>query len=171
MIDRERERHTKGEREGGRERERGREGREGERERERVGGRERETEREREGGEGGRERERERGGEREREREREGGRGGRERGRERPVTDLLARELQLLSFSTEECFLLLSTVAGELHGDSTGRAWASVAQVIAGVSTTGQGLATHCTTGGKITCLTAPHLHAHRKTIHTCTCT
>ena len=83
------------------------------------------------------------------------------RERERPVTDLLTRELQLLSFSTEDCLLLLSTVAGELHGDSTGGAWASMTQLIAGVSTTGQGPATHCTTGGKITCLTAPHLHVH----------
>ena len=82
-----------------------------------------------------------------------------ERVRERPVTDLLTREFQLLSFSTEERLLLLATVAGELHGDSTGGAWASMTQLITGVSTTNQGPATHCTTGGKITRLTAPHLH------------
>jgi hypothetical protein len=41
--------------------------------------------------------------------------------------------------------------------------------VIADMSATGQCLATHCTTGGKITRFTAPHLHVHvkhKKAIH-----
>ena len=60
-----------------------------------------------------------------------------------PVADLLTGELHLLHFSAGSRLLDSATVAGELHGNSTGGTGSWMTLIIADMPTTGKSLPTH----------------------------